>query len=206
MPYTYPVNFIAHIHLSGARPGVMVGNFIADLIAPKDFENFPSDIQKGVLLHRHIDSFTDNHESNRQVLEIMYPRHRKYARVLLDIYYDYFLIRHWSAYSSVDFIETCDWTYTQLRKYLTLLPHEANEYVMNLLNRRWLAHAYSDIEGLERTFYYLKKRTSRPEYIEGASNTLLKNHAEIDNTFLTFYPQVIESTRRFEDNLSLEVQ
>ncbi len=55
------MNFLAHIYLSGDNDLMKIGNFMADGIHGKNLENFPLDIQKGIILHRFIDTFTDAH-------------------------------------------------------------------------------------------------------------------------------------------------
>lgn len=189
------MNFIAHIHLSRSVPAILVGNYIADLIRLKESQSLPQDVQKGVILHRLIDTFTDNHEVNKNMLEHIYPRHRKYAAVLLDIYYDYFLIRHWSLFSVKSFYETCEEAYGILENNLNIIPPSAQPNIENLLNKRWLTDAYSSIEGLERTFHFLKMRMSKPEIIENASKTLIELEPELEHAFLTYYPQLIEVTK-----------
>ncbi len=197
MTYLQAVNFIAHIHLSGQKPGTLVGNYIADLIHHKDLNQLPKDIQEGVMLHRFIDSYTDQHLINKNTLDLLYPRHRKYAPVLLDIYYDYFLIRHWNNFSNQDLLSVCENTYRVLTNHLDEIPSSAKRNIENLLNKRWLMHAYSDIAGMERTFYYLKMRLSRPEWVEGASQTLIDLDSELDDAFLTFYPQLVVAAEEF---------
>ena len=60
------MNFLAHIYLSGENEGIIIGNFIADGIKGKKYEIYPHAIQKGILLHRAIDSYTDGHPTVRQ--------------------------------------------------------------------------------------------------------------------------------------------
>ena len=55
------MNFLAHVYLSGKNDHIRIGNFMADGIHGKNFDAFPADVQKGIRLHREIDSFTDFH-------------------------------------------------------------------------------------------------------------------------------------------------
>jgi acyl carrier protein phosphodiesterase len=50
------MNFLAHIYLSGDNDLIKIGNFMADGIRGKHFERFPPDVQKGIILHRAIDT------------------------------------------------------------------------------------------------------------------------------------------------------
>ncbi len=184
------VNFIAHILLSGENEEILVGNYIADLIKQSDVVSLRPDIEKGVMLHRMIDSYTDEHPVNRNVLDFLYARHRKYAPVLLDIYYDYFLIKYWNLYSTISFKEKCQRTYCVLCKHIEKIPKSALGNVENLLEKRWLEVAYKDFKGLERTFYFLRKRTSRPDYILGATRSLIDLNPELEHAFLSFFPDL----------------
>ena len=53
------MNFLAHIYLSGSSDLIKIGNFIADGVRGNKYLAFDSEIQKGIVLHRAIDTFTD---------------------------------------------------------------------------------------------------------------------------------------------------
>lgn len=191
------MNFIAHIHLSGADDQRLVGNYISDLIRQSDVALLPDGIRAGVKLHRYIDTFTDQHEINKSALEYLYPHHRKYAPVLLDIFYDYFLIKNWSDFSSEPFADTCARTYNALEKYFDDIPASAQSNIQNLLNKRWLETAYGSIEGLEKTFHFLGMRMSKPELIAGATATMTTYESELEDAFLSFYPELLLAISEF---------
>lgn len=191
------MNFIAHIHLSGEDAPLLVGNYIADLIRQADVAGLPEEIQRGVMLHRMIDTYTDQHDVNRDALERIYPFHHKYSPVLLDIYYDYFLIKHWSTFSSSPFEDVCAFAYDSLAQYLPAIPIRTQPRIEHLLERRWLETAYGTFNGLEKTFYFLKKRMSQPDIINRATETLMKHEAELETAFLTFYPDLIQEVKSF---------
>ena len=60
------MNFLAHIYLSFDNDEITIGNFIADSIRGNKFKHLPKNIQKGITLHRHIDTFTDAHKTVRK--------------------------------------------------------------------------------------------------------------------------------------------
>nr|WP_290937503.1 hypothetical protein [Haliscomenobacter sp.] len=97
------MNFLAHFFLSGDDPALMTGNFLADFISNREVNELPEEIRRGIVLHRQIDQYTDAHEAVRQSIQRLYPRHRKYAPVLVDVYYDYFLIHNWAQFTTEDF-------------------------------------------------------------------------------------------------------
>ena len=55
------MNYLAHFYLSNHDKNLIVGNYIADDVKGKAYLDYPLEIQKGILLHRKIDDFTDNH-------------------------------------------------------------------------------------------------------------------------------------------------
>ncbi|MEL7021319.1 MAG: DUF479 domain-containing protein, partial [Bacteroidota bacterium] len=83
------MNFLAHLFLSCNDESLLIGNFIADAIRNRDLKQYSKAIQSGVLLHRKIDSYTDNHPIIRKGTKRLRPQHRKYAAVVIDVFYDY---------------------------------------------------------------------------------------------------------------------
>ncbi|MDD3273470.1 MAG: DUF479 domain-containing protein, partial [Bacteroidales bacterium] len=64
------MNYLAHIYLSGSNRQLQVGNFIGDFVKGRKHENYPKGIQKGILLHREIDRFTDCHPLFIETVEL----------------------------------------------------------------------------------------------------------------------------------------
>ena len=93
------MNYLAHIYLSGTNDLLKIGNFMADSIKGHDYEKFDSEIKKGILLHRHIDSFTDSHPIYRQSKHRLHEKYGHYSGVIMDILYDHFLAKNWSKFS-----------------------------------------------------------------------------------------------------------
>ena len=54
------MNHLAHCFLSFGDEDILLGNFLGDFVKGHDWEKYPRGIQRGILLHRAIDSFTDN--------------------------------------------------------------------------------------------------------------------------------------------------
>ena len=82
------MNYLAHAFLSGEDPEFLLGNVTADLLKGNFHKSLSEKISAGVLHHRKIDVFTDNHPEFRSCLPILYPQHGKYASVVLDILFD----------------------------------------------------------------------------------------------------------------------
>ncbi|MDC1489988.1 ACP phosphodiesterase, partial [Flavobacteriaceae bacterium] len=94
------MNFLAHVYLSEDNFSLAIGNLIADRVKGKDLTNFSPMIQKGILLHRKIDAFTDHHSLFKECVSILFPFYRHYSRVIIDMYFDHFLASNWDKYHS----------------------------------------------------------------------------------------------------------
>src|SRR5512147_206580 len=93
------MNYLAHIFLSGVDRDILIGNFIGDYVKGHDYDHYSAQIRKGILLHRRIDYFTDNHQIVHQSMNYFAPKYRKYAGIIIDILYDHYLAVNWDKFS-----------------------------------------------------------------------------------------------------------
>ena len=85
------MNYLAHILLSGNDRRLQVGNFIGDFVKGTEYEQYPKRIKEGILLHRAIDSFTDNHPVFLETVDMLLPDFGRYSGIMADMFYDYLL-------------------------------------------------------------------------------------------------------------------
>ena len=93
------MNYLAHIYLSGDSKEIKVGNFIGDFVKGNQHQHFPEKVAYGIILHRRIDSFTDQHSAVRECIQLLRPGYGKYAGIVADIFFDHFLASNWKDYS-----------------------------------------------------------------------------------------------------------
>lgn len=92
------MNFLAHAFLAGDNPELVVGGVIGDWIKGPLPGTLPRDLAKGVALHRAIDSFAERHPAFRASRARVSPARRRYAGVLVDIFYDHLLALNWGSH------------------------------------------------------------------------------------------------------------
>ncbi len=85
------MNYLAHAYLSFHNPDILAGNMISDFVKGKKQFDYPSIIQKGIRLHRDIDTFTDQHPSTKKGKEDFKPAVGSYSGAFMDVVYDHFL-------------------------------------------------------------------------------------------------------------------
>ena len=109
------MNWLADVFLSEQKIDFQIGNFLADLLKGQLWENASLDMQKGMQIHKVIDSYTDSHEivscSKRRLREkgLLKP-------VIIDLTYDYFLTKNWDEFCNMP-----------IKEFSKVFYHEANQ-------------------------------------------------------------------------------
>ncbi|RMG86908.1 MAG: DUF479 domain-containing protein [Bacteroidetes bacterium] len=188
--YLVRMNFLAHLYLSASDDKLTVGNFLADFIRNKDLPALPPRIRAGVVLHRKIDRFTDNHPLVRQGTERLRPHHHKYAPVILDVLYDYILANNWPDWSEEPLFEFTHRIYRVLKQHIALMPPLVQRRLPLMIADDWLA-GYGMESGLRYTFERMKKRTSFPHYLDHAVDHFFEDYDAYLAEFNAFFPEVI---------------
>ncbi|MHA6280359.1 acyl carrier protein phosphodiesterase [Salinimicrobium sp. CAU 1759] len=185
------MNFLAHIYLSGRNEDIILGNFIADSIKGKKYLNYPPEVQKGILLHRAIDSYTDTHPIVRSSAAKLYKNYSHYSGVIVDIYYDHFLASNWNEYSNVPLENFVAEFYRLLQKRFDQLPAPIQRFLPYMVSENWLL-SYASIEGISRILYQMNLRTKNIVRMDRAVNDLQEHYEELGNEFSAFFQQLME--------------
>ena len=183
------MNFLAHIHLSGENEFIKIGNFMADGVRGKQYDNFPSEIQKGILLHRAIDTFTDAHPLFRQSTKKLHSRYHHYAGVIVDMYYDHFLAKNWSDYHNESLAIYSEKFYQSLLDNHSILTSKTQHLLPYMVEYNWLVN-YQSVPGLERILSQMDHRTKNQSLMRFATEELVAHYDEFEAEFLLFYKEV----------------
>ncbi len=190
------MNFLAHAHLSGDNDKLLTGNLMADAVKGRQWQSFPTDIRQGILLHRHIDVFTDRHPLVRKSKAIIRSHYGLYAGVVIDLYFDHFLAAEWSRYSNRSLTGFTRHVYTVLARHFSLLPSKTKRILPFMIAQNWL-HGYASPNELERIFYQMDRRTGFRSGIKTAVRMLELHYYEIRDLFTEFYPELQHETEEF---------
>ncbi|MBK9014895.1 MAG: DUF479 domain-containing protein [Saprospiraceae bacterium] len=185
------MNFLAHIYLSGPDEHLLVGNFLADFISNKEVAKLPPSIQKGVQMHRQIDSFTDRHPMVKQGARRLHPSHGKYAPVILDVCHDFLLAQNWERYSDKSLEAFSANVYEVLLRHLPIMPTILHDRLPKMVADNWLVR-YGTEDGLRFTFSRVKMRSSAPHFFENAVESLTKHYDDFNDEFNSFFPDIID--------------
>lgn len=192
------MNFLFHLHLSGDDPDVLTGNMMGDFVKGAIGDHYPQGVKTGLILHRRIDSFAQNHALFRRSKERLDPRYGLWRGVLVDMFYDHFLALEWSRWS----LEPLDVYLARSRRMIEnnrrYLPERLREMLPVIFET--LIPSYRTVEGVGRALERMGRRVRRSNPLaEGVAELGL--HGEgLHDDFRAFMPRILEFSTDFLDN------
>lgn len=184
------MNFLAHIYLSGDNEELKIGNFIADSVKGKQYLDFPPEIQRGIILHRAIDTFTDTHPIVSKSVQRLFDRYGHYSRVIIDILYDHFLAVNWKDYSEIPLKEYTEDFYKLLKRNFDVLPEQVQNFLPYMIADNWL-YNYRKIEGIEKILFQMNRRIKYRAKMHLAVEELREFYNEFENEFRMFFEELL---------------
>ena len=185
------MNFLAHAFLAQHSDQAMVGALLGDFVKGDDGDNYPPEIAREIRLHRQIDRYTDSHPVVRSGLALFPEGRRRFAGIILDIFYDHRLSQRWERYSATDRKVFIARFYQALDAHMALLPGRLAEIAPYIIRQDWLG-AYHDYPGVEATVRRVSKRLSRQgERMREGLEDLRAHYDALADGFDQFFPDLI---------------
>jgi acyl carrier protein phosphodiesterase len=186
------VNYLAHLFLAGDEPESLVGALLGDFVKGAAKNNYPPKIQYHIELHRRIDAYTDAHPIVRGAKTRIAPARRRFAGILLDIFYDHYLVQHWNHFSEVELRLFTGQVYAALQQHQKQLPERLQRMLPFMMAEDWLG-SYGRLEWIELTLQRMARRLTKGQLLADGSTELQRNYAQFERDFLLFFPDL----RRF---------
>lgn len=180
------MNYLAHLALSNYNTDHLIGNFLTDLIKRDEVKNLSVEVQYGITMHNHIDGFTDSHALVLEAKSLIKKRSRRYAGILLDIYFDHLLIRHWNELYSDKLEDFITYSHNILAQNEVNFPEKAKLFSQRIRERDLLL-SYSHIDGIRNALKGVDKRLKKPVGLDDFLDDILEEKEKIDKLFLPFY-------------------
>lgn len=198
------MNFLAHAYLSFNHPKILVGNFIGDFVRG-DIENrFEPEIVRGIYLHREIDDFTDFHPSVKAAQKLLKPQFGRYALVITDLYFDYFLSSEWSKYDERSLLDFSLSVYDVLESHRASLPRKFLHIFAYMKKQNWLI-CYATLEGMKTAFFNMSRRATFESHMEQAHLVLEEKEEVFRAYFNEFFPELVSFSKNKISELKSEL-
>jgi acyl carrier protein phosphodiesterase len=190
------MNHLAHALLADSG-GVefALGSALGDFVHGRPDPAWPAARQAGLRFHRAIDGFTDRHPQVVAARRRFEPPMRRYAGIVLDVWFDHLLARDWGRHVAretlADFSER--WLLL-LDGHVAALPASFRAF-RRRMREHGLPVAYGDEAILDEVFRALARRLSRPSPIAGALPLLLAHAEALQRHFDAFFPELVAHAR-----------
>ena len=154
----------------------------------------PAGVLAGIQNHRLIDRATDRFPPVKRLRGVFSPERRRYAGIITDIAFDYFLIKHWERFTHINFDQFVDVAYDGLGAGRHWMPPRMQTVVDNIRQYDWL-RAYATLDGIAHTIDQVGKRLRFDNAMAGGGDEVRDHYEQIEEVFLALFAhlqQVVE--------------
>lgn len=189
------MNYLAHLYLAEDTEESRLGNLLGDFVkGPVSESPYSPGIKKGIETHRKVDLFTDSHRKFLESKELISPKRRRFAGVILDLAFDHFLAKNWRAYADSELGSFTDEVYGMLSRNSDILPVKLASFLPRMIHEDWLG-SYEKLEGvslvIERISARLERKFGRENTLTGGAQDIEANYDALEHNFEEFFPEVI---------------
>lgn len=183
------MNLLAHALLAGDDDDVRFGSIIGDFVRGAIDPELPAGVRAGIALHRAVDAYTDAHPQVADARALFTPPLRRYAGILLDVWFDHLLAREWEGLVGGSLPAFSLSLQALLRQRSAHLPPRMRGFAAYVL-RNDLPQRYQDREMIAHVFLGLSQRITRANPVAVALPAIVAHEAPIAARFEAFFPEL----------------
>jgi len=183
------MNYLAHAYLSFNDEQILVGNMVSDFVKGKKKFDYAEAIQKGITLHRAIDTFTDSHEATKIAKEVFRPCYRLYSGAFVDVAYDHFLATDLNEFNEESLQEFSENVYRILDRHMSNFPERFARMFPYMKSQNWLFN-YRTRWGTESSFGGVVRRARYLEESDTAASLFEEHYDVLNQCYRAFFPDI----------------
>lgn len=189
------MNFLFHIYLSGNDPDLLTGNLMGDFVKGRLGEGYPPGLVTGIMLHRRIDSFAQQHPVFRRSYRRIAPNYGLWRGVLVDLFYDHFLSADWDEWTDEPFTNYLAWARKMVEERREWLPERLQDLLPVIFED--LLPSYCEVAGIGLALERMSRRIKRDNPLAGGEWELMQSYEELREDFSCFMPPAREFVANF---------
>ncbi|UCH53348.1 MAG: DUF479 domain-containing protein [Pseudomonadota bacterium] len=192
------MNYLAHAYLSCESSDAMIGGMLGDFVKGSLAGRYTPGIRSAIALHRAIDRYTDRHPTVRQSNALISAKRRRFAGIMVDVFYDHFLAVHWARFSSTPLKAFTHNYYAVLHAQVAGFPPRLQRVLPYMMRDDWLA-SYAEVESVDAALNGIARRFqrfARARVLCDGVQELTDNYGALEAQFLAFFPELVQFTHR----------
>lgn len=191
------MNHLAHALLAGHNEGLQLGGLMGDFVrGPAQAAALPATVITGIRLHRAIDVYTDAHPDVLAAKALLPAPYRRYAGILLDMWFDRCLARDFSHWSDQSVKQYSAGLRALLWRRDALLPPALRRFRQYMADHD-LPAGYVDDATFGAALAGVGQRLSRANPLDSALPVLLQHQNALQSRFEAFFPQLEAFSRQW---------
>lgn len=189
------MNHLAHAVLAGDDEALQLGGMLGDFVRGRpDPARFSAGVIAGIRLHRAIDVYTDAHPQVAAARQLLPPPYRRYAGILLDMWFDHCLARDFPRWCAQPLANFSTRLRTLLKHREASLPDDLRRF-LSYMERHDLPAGYADAAILEQALRGIGQRLTRANPLDSALPVLVARETQLQQHFDVFFPQLQKFAR-----------
>ncbi|MEP7043921.1 MAG: ACP phosphodiesterase [Dokdonella sp.] len=195
------MNHLAHALLAAPDDDLMLGSLIADFLRGAVDPALPRGVRIGIALHRAVDVYTDAHPQVVAARALFQPPYRRYAGILLDMWFDHLLARNWTRYADGSLHAFSRHLQELLLRRGAEVPERMHGFV-RYLHAHDLPERYRELAAIADALRGLSMRLSRANPLAEALPVLEALAAPLQVHFSAFFPDLVAHANAQRERLA----
>ena len=192
------MNYLAHLYLSEPNEDAWLGSLLGDFVKGPLDGRYGERITRAIALHRKIDTFTDAHPVVLQSKSRISDVRRRYAGIMVDMFYDHFLAKYWHEFHEVPLGEFCARIYALLGRRHGTLPERLQLVAPKMAQRDWLC-SYADVASIHAALDRMGRRLKHENRLLNSADELVEHYAALERDFRAFLPEIERFARSHDE-------
>ncbi len=181
------MNYLGHAFLSMGDAEILTGNMIGDYVkGMAAVKEYPEGIQKGIMLHRKIDAYTDAAAPVQRASVWFREKYGLYSGAIVDTLFDHYLATDPAYFKTErDLLSFSQDVYKKLEQYKEYFPPKFAAMFPYMVENNWL-YNYRTMMGAQRSLQGLQRRAKHMQPMEDAYRTFIVSYYEIGQCYYEF--------------------
>ncbi|HQX91182.1 MAG TPA: ACP phosphodiesterase [Thermomonas sp.] len=187
------MNYLAHAWLARHSDDAILGALLGDFVHGQSaLQDWPLPVRVEIVRHWRIDRYTDEHP-HVVAARTRFGALRRYAGIVLDVYFDHCLARQWAHWNGAPLGEFTARVYRILDARRSQLPPRLSAIAPRMAAHDWLG-SYAQRESVDAAVRGISTRLSRNGHKLVACLDLLRaDEAVMQATFEAFFPDLLQA-------------